>query len=48
MEQKVDDVLEKYGFVFDKIPREEKISRFIKIRDNFNIDPSEVKEILGI
>ena len=48
MEQKVDDVLEKYGFVFDRIPREEKISRFIKIRDDFNIDPSEVKEILGI
>lgn len=45
-EQKVNLLLEKYGFIFDNISHEEKISKFIKIKYNRNIPLDRLRQYL--
>lgn len=46
-EEKINLLLEKYGFIFDKnIPHEEKISKFLKIKYNKNISLDRLREYL--
>lgn len=48
-EERMTELLEKYGFIFDtNIPRSEKISKFIKVRDNQDISTVDVAEILSL
>lgn len=47
VEEKINLLLEKYGFIFDKnIPHEEKISRFLKIKYNKNIPVNKLRDYL--
>lgn len=47
VEEKINLLLDKYGFIFDKnIPHEEKISRFLKIKYNKNIPITKLRDYL--
>lgn len=48
-EQQITNLMEKYSFVFDKkLPRQAKISKFIKVRDGVEVSPEYIKEELNI
>ena len=45
MEEKIDEIMKKYGFIFDdKIPKPEKVSRYIKIRYGRNISAEKIAQ----
>lgn len=48
-EEQMDDLMKKYGFVFSKIPKQEIISKFIKIRDKSNkVSADDVNKELSL
>lgn len=48
-EERMDELMAKYGFVFENIPNQEKISRFIKVRDNIDkVSPEDVARELNM
>lgn len=48
-EERMNELMEKYGFIFDtNISRSEKISKFIKIRDRQDISTADVNRILSL
>ena len=48
-EKKIDDLMEKYKFVFDhNISRPEKISKFIKVRDKSDVSVDRIESILKL
>ena len=46
--EKINNLMEKYGFIFDSnIPHEEKIAKFIKIRDERHVPLERIRKLLG-
>lgn len=48
-EKRMDELLEKYGFIFDtNLSHAEKIHRFIQVRDKQDISTEEIRQILSL